>query len=73
MKCHRCKGIMSYEIFYGANEHFWGWRCVRWGETIDPIILENRSRTVAGPLCGRKEEALKRRSTKMKEDPAIPQ
>jgi len=42
MRCHRCKGIMSYEIFYGPHEHFWGWRCLRCGEIIDPVILENR-------------------------------
>ena len=43
MRCHRCEGIMSYEIFYCGDGHLWGWRCLRCGDIVDPIILENRS------------------------------
>ena len=42
MRCHRCKGIMIYEKFYGDCEHFFGWRCVVCGEIVDQVILENR-------------------------------
>ncbi len=42
MRCDRCEGIMSYELFYGGDGHFWGWRCLRCGDIVDPIILENR-------------------------------
>ena len=41
-KCQRCNGVMAYDKFYGAYEHFWGWRCLTCGEIVDPIILENR-------------------------------
>ena len=44
MKCHRCGGIMVLERFYGASDHFSGWRCVLCGEIIDPVIFENRLR-----------------------------
>jgi hypothetical protein len=52
MRCHRCKGIMSYEKFYGAHENFWGWRCLCCGDIIDPIILENRGLIGTGSLRG---------------------
>lgn len=42
MRCHRCKGIMIFEKFYGDCEHFFGWRCVVCGEIVDQVILENR-------------------------------
>jgi hypothetical protein len=44
MKCHRCGGIMVLERFYGASDHFSGWRCVLCGEIVDPVIFENRRR-----------------------------
>jgi hypothetical protein len=28
MRCYRCKGIMSYEMFYGPNKYFWGWKYI---------------------------------------------
>ena len=52
MRCHRCEGIMNYEIFYGGDGHFWGWRGLRCGDIVDPIILENRDRVAAGSLRG---------------------
>jgi hypothetical protein len=33
---------MSYEQFFGDQEHFWGWRCISCGEIVDDVILENR-------------------------------
>jgi hypothetical protein len=42
MKCHRCGRVRVYERFYGPDEHFFGWRCILCGETIDQVILENR-------------------------------
>jgi hypothetical protein len=41
-KCKRCKGAMVYDKFYGAQEQFWGWKCLTCGEIVDPVILENR-------------------------------
>jgi hypothetical protein len=41
-KCQRCKGAMVYDKFYGAQEQFWGWKCLTCGEIVDPVILENR-------------------------------
>ncbi len=46
MRCHRCKGIMIFEKFYGDCEHFFGWRCVVCGEIVDQVILENRLENV---------------------------
>ena len=43
MKCNRCLRNMAYEKFYGAQEAFWGWRCIYCGDIIDQVILENRS------------------------------
>ena len=42
MRCNRCNGPMAYEVFYGADGTFFGWRCIVCGEIIDPVILENR-------------------------------
>ena len=48
MKCHRCRGPMVYEKFYGPHEHFLGWKCLICGEIVDPVILENRELMRAG-------------------------
>jgi predicted dithiol-disulfide oxidoreductase (DUF899 family) len=42
MKCHRCGSVMVYEMFYGPDEPFSGWRCISCGEIVDEVILENR-------------------------------
>ena len=42
MKCPHCGSVMVYEIFYGPNGNFWGWRCIFCGEILDEVILENR-------------------------------
>jgi len=42
MNCSRCGGVMNYERFYGAHEHFCGCRCISCGEIVDEVILENR-------------------------------
>ncbi|HXX33842.1 MAG TPA: hypothetical protein VEM15_05130 [Thermodesulfobacteriota bacterium] len=54
MRCNRCKGTMSYEKFYGAQENFWGWRCIRCGEIVDATILENRGPMDPDPMRGLK-------------------
>jgi uncharacterized C2H2 Zn-finger protein len=48
MKCPRCGSVMVYEIFYGPNGNFWGWRCIFCGEILDDVILENRHWTKTG-------------------------
>ncbi len=42
MKCHRCRGWMVEEKYYGSGFPFWGWRCVCCGEILDPVIQKNR-------------------------------
>jgi len=56
MKCHRCGSTMVYERFYGADDHFSGWRCILCGEIIDQVILENRQTKVEGRDRGRTRE-----------------
>jgi hypothetical protein len=47
-RCIRCGGAMAYEIFYGSNESFWGFKCVICGEIVDPVILQDRQMVSAG-------------------------
>ena len=42
MRCNRCNGPMAYEVFYGTDGAYYGWRCVICGDIIDQVILENR-------------------------------
>ena len=42
MKCHRCSGLMIYQDFYSADDHFEGWRCIGCGEIVDEVVLKNR-------------------------------
>ncbi len=42
MNCHRCKGRMAFEKFYGGDNVFFGWHCVMCGEILDPVILLHR-------------------------------
>jgi len=42
MKCNRCGSTMTYEQFFGSQEHFAGWRGIFCGEIVDDVILENR-------------------------------
>ena len=57
MKCPRCKGVMTQEVFEDllddtGNLSFPGWRCLICGEILDPVIANNReSRPM--PLLGR--------------------
>jgi hypothetical protein len=60
MKCHRCGSVMVYEIFYGLQEYFLGWRCILCGEIIDPVILENRKECAGGHNRGRRRECYPR-------------
>jgi hypothetical protein len=46
MECQRCNGFMVHEKFYGPGDPFWGWKCIRCGEIIDPLILDNRNGNV---------------------------
>jgi hypothetical protein len=39
---------MVYQIFYGPDGNFGGWRCIFCGEILDDVILENRHWTKAG-------------------------
>lgn len=48
MKCFRCNSFMIYDKFYGAQEYFWGWKCVICGEIVDQVILENRELVKTG-------------------------
>jgi len=57
MKCHRCGNVMVYERFHGADEHFWGWRCVLCGEIVDQVILENRQTKTGGQNRERRRES----------------
>jgi len=42
MKCLRCNSVMIFDKFFGPHEHFWGWKCLIYGEILDEVILENR-------------------------------
>jgi hypothetical protein len=50
MKCHRCRGAMVYDTFYGSQGQFRGWKCLICGEIVDPVILENRQLMQAGQV-----------------------
>lgn len=58
MRCPRCSGMMAQEKFFGPGEPFWGWRCTRCGEILDPLIFENRVEQIGGGR--RKEEAARK-------------
>jgi len=47
---------MVYEIFYGPDEPFLGWRCVQCGEILDEVILENREKGTGRQKWGRRRE-----------------
>ena len=45
MNCPRCHGLMVYDRVYGPEEIMLElpiWRCLNCGETVDPLILQNR-------------------------------
>ena len=48
IKCHRCRGAMVYDKFYGSQGQFLGWKCLICGEIVDPVILQNRRWIRAG-------------------------
>ena len=50
VKCHRCRGAMTYDTFYGFQGQFRGWKCVICGEIVDPVILENRKLMSSGQV-----------------------
>jgi DNA-directed RNA polymerase subunit RPC12/RpoP len=42
MNCPKCSSKMIMEKNYTESETWFGWRCIKCGEIIDPLILENR-------------------------------
>ena len=42
INCHKCKGLMAFEKFYGGDDPFFGWHCLMCGEILDPVILLHR-------------------------------
>ena len=50
-RCSRCGGLMVIEqcfdlLDHGGHLDFRAWRCVQCGEFIDPVILQNRQRSL---------------------------
>ena len=50
-RCSRCGGLMVVEqgvdlLNHGGHFDFRAWRCVQCGEFIDPVILQNRQRSL---------------------------
>lgn len=47
MNCLKCHGLMVHDRVYAAEEAIFNlsiWRCLNCGETVDPLILQNRMR-----------------------------
>jgi hypothetical protein len=45
MNCSKCHGFMINDRVYDAGEAIFDlsiWRCLNCGETVDPLILQNR-------------------------------
>ena len=45
MNCSKCQGLMVNDRVYDAEEAIFDlfiWRCLNCGQTIDPLILQNR-------------------------------
>ncbi len=45
MNCSKCHGLMVSDQAYAAEEAIFNlsiWRCLNCGETVDPLILQNR-------------------------------
>ncbi len=45
MNCPKCHGLMVNDRVYDAEEAVFNlsiWRCLNCGETVDPLILQNR-------------------------------
>jgi hypothetical protein len=45
MNCPKCHGLMIYDRVYDPEEAIFDlsiWRCLNCGETLDPLILQNR-------------------------------
>ena len=45
MNCSKCHGLMVNDRIYDADEAIFDlsiWRCLNCGETVDPLILQNR-------------------------------
>ena len=45
MNCPKCHGLMVNDRVYDTEEAVFNlsiWRCLNCGETVDPLILQNR-------------------------------
>jgi len=45
MNCPKCHGLMVNDRVYDAEEAVFNlsiWRCLNCGESVDPLILQNR-------------------------------
>lgn len=45
MKCQKCKGLMVFDQVYDSDAELLTlsfWRCVNCGESVDPLIFQNR-------------------------------
>ena len=42
MNCPRCKSVWGWERYFGGSAWVDSVHCPKCGETIDPVILENR-------------------------------
>lgn len=64
MGCPRCGGFMTQEPFYDHFEFvlravFASWHCVNCGESLDGVIVANRSQTrLADPVSPTEERSL---------------
>lgn len=60
MNCPRCHGLMVYDRVYGPEEvtlELLIWRCLNCGETVDPLILQNRMKQERGANPARTKAA----------------
>ena len=58
MCCQRCNGLMIRDSFVNLRDDtgrlkFEGWRCLNWGEVVDPVVLTHRIDVPTGPYQGR--------------------
>ena len=42
MNCHRCADSMILKKLCDYGGYYWGWKCIRCGEIIDQMVLQNQ-------------------------------